>query len=169
MFEGYVCIGKLTRTHGYNGAVIASLDVQYPEDFVEMESVFIEYRGKLVPFFVEDACLMGKSNLKIIFEDYATDKAIEEFLGASLYLPEDVIPQEQHETSKYIGYKIVDARSNTPIGLVDSIENNPAHPFFVVTCRSKQVLIPAIDQFITHIDEGSKQILVTLPDGLLDL
>jgi 16S rRNA processing protein RimM len=42
-------LGKITKTHGVKGEVILWLDVDFPEDYEEMDSVFLEVRGELVP------------------------------------------------------------------------------------------------------------------------
>lgn len=167
--DGYVCIGKITKTHGYNGSVTVSLDVDYPEDFEEMESVFLEYNGKLVPFFVKEASYAGKTNLRILFEDYKTDKSIGEFVGCSMYLPDDLLPAKSDSSQEFNGFIIYNTETGEKIGTVIGIEENPAHPLFIVKFGSKEIMIPAVEQLITSIDPKSKKISILIPEGLLDL
>ena len=45
-------LGHIVKTHGLKGAVTIELDVDYPEEYDEMESVFLEQSGNLIPFFI---------------------------------------------------------------------------------------------------------------------
>lgn len=170
--QDYTCIGKITKTHGYDGMVLVSLDVDNTEDFIELESVFVEFNGKLVPFFVESISLSGKSNARIAFFDYNSDKKIDEFVGCSLYLPSDCMPEESADSasSELIGYRAINSESNTLIGTIDDIIDNPAQELFVITDeKGREVLIPAVDEFVVNIDDNTQTIQFRLPEGLLDL
>ena len=171
--EGYTLIGKLTKTHGYDGGVTVTLDVDNPEDFETLESVFVEFNGKLVPFFINKIAYAGKTNLRLSFLDYNSDKKIDEFIGCSLYLPDDCFPESDEDMdeglSLFIGYKAIDIETKKLIGTISDIIENPAHPLFEIENNGKSYLIPAVDNFITAVDEDKKIIEFTLPEGLLDL
>ena len=53
MFDKDDCfrIGHIARIHGYKGELSIFLDVDHPDEFENMESVFVEYDKKLIPFF----------------------------------------------------------------------------------------------------------------------
>ena len=42
-------LGKITKPFGYKGEVVFFLDVDEPMDYAEMDSVFVEVGGKLLP------------------------------------------------------------------------------------------------------------------------
>jgi 16S rRNA processing protein RimM len=171
--DGYTCIGKLSKTHGYDGGVTVTLDVDNPEDFEILESVFVEFNGKLVPFFVNKISYAGKTNLRLSFLDYNSDKKIDEFIGCSLYLPDDSLPESDEEIeeglSELIGYSAIDIETNKIIGFITRIIENPAHPLFEIQAKEKSVLVPAVEDFIAAIDADKKHISFKLPEGLLDL
>jgi 16S rRNA processing protein RimM len=48
-------LGSVAKLHGYKGGLSLYLDVDYPDDYTEMESVFIEINKQLVPFFMESS------------------------------------------------------------------------------------------------------------------
>ena len=75
------------------------------------------------------------------------------------------------------GFTVVN-EDGSSIGSVLRIEENPAHALLVVKradadSSSKEgedeVLIPLVDEFLVAIEEEAGEILVSLPDGLLDL
>jgi len=171
--EDYTCIGKLAKTHGYDGGVTVALDVDNPEDFEELESVFVEFNGKLVPFFINKISFAGKTNLRLSFLDYSSDKKIDEFVGCSLYLPNECFPESDEDFddsfNALIGYKAINATTKKTIGNIVDVIENPAHPLFEINSNGKQILIPAVDDFIVAIDPEKKCIELSIPDGLLDL
>ena len=172
--DEYTLIGKISKTHGYDGAVLITLDVDNPEDFENLESVFVGYNGKLIPFFVKNIAYSGKTNLRLTFLDYASDKKISEFVGCSLYLPNDCFPEsideeEDEGFSEFIGYKTINTASGKTIGVIIGILENPAHPLFEIETKGKTILIPAVDDFIDSIDTKKKVLSLSIPEGLLEL
>ena len=171
--DGYTLIGKLSKTHGYDGGVTVTLDVDNPEDFETLESVFVEFNGKLVPFFINKIAYAGKTNLRLSFLDYNSDKKIDEFIGCSLYLPDDCFPESDEEIDEglsiFIGYTAIDVKTKKKIGTISDIIENPAHPLFEIVSNGKSYLIPAVEDFITAVNEEKQIIEFTLPEGLLDL
>jgi len=172
--EGYTLIGKISKTHGYDGAILITLDVDNPEDFETLESVFVAFNGKLVPFFVEDIAYSGKTNLRLTFFDYQSDKKINEFVGCSLYLPNDCFPDETEDDvdeglKELIGFNAINNVTGKTIGSIIGIIENPAHPLFEIDSKGKIILVPAVDDFITSIDQKNKNIVFSLPEGLLEL
>ena len=49
--ESCFSLGKITKLHGYKGAVILHIDSSTPEYFKDLESVLLEIGTELVPFF----------------------------------------------------------------------------------------------------------------------
>ena len=59
-------LGKITKTHGFKGNLILHLDTDEPELYENLESVFIERDGMLVPFFFEFAQRLKKLRINIL-------------------------------------------------------------------------------------------------------
>ena len=47
-------VGYIQKPHGLKGEVILVFDKEFEETFEELEFLFIEVDGGLVPFFIED-------------------------------------------------------------------------------------------------------------------
>jgi len=167
----FVCIGKIIKTHGYEGAVLLSVDLESPEELEDMEFVHVGINGKQVPFFIKDASYAGKSNLIVSFLDYDSKEKITEFIGCSIFVSKDMNPSMQDSLDSLIGYLAFDKSSGklVCIGIIEDVLENPAHLIFQINSTGKQVLIPAVDDFILSINTKKKEIVFNLPDGLLEI
>ena len=67
-----------------------------------------------------------------------------------------------------IGFSVVDGRLGR-IGRLAEISEMPASDMLVVEGASGDILIPAVEEMISSIDDISRTIHVTLPDGLVEL
>lgn len=172
--DGYTYIGKISKTYGYEGGVMVVLDVEDPEEYEELESVFVEFNGKLTPFFIKEIQSAGLTNLRIWFHDYDSDEKIEEFVGCPLYLPDDCFPKFGvdyfDETIRdIVGYTAIEKSTGKILGEIYDIVENPAHPLFEIKYNGKSILIPAVEAFIQETDSSQKIIYLSLPEGILDI
>ena len=123
----------------------------------------------------------------VYFEGIDTRSEAEKLKGHFCLVKTDDLPQlDQAEQLMFCeGWSVVDVVHGC-IGVVDRVEENPAHPLLVVRREpirvepndvqedtsdspGKEVFIPLVDSFIDHIDEEVSSITVSLPDGLLEL
>ena len=65
--ENCFLLGYILRTHGTAGNVVIFLDVDYPENYEDLESVFVEIKGDLVPYFIQDLNLQKQANAIVSF------------------------------------------------------------------------------------------------------
>lgn len=163
-------LGKITKTHGIKGEVILWLDVDFPEDYEEMDSVFLEVRGELVPFFMESYQLRGNRAI-VKFEDCDTFEQAEGLVNLQAFLPLEVLPElagEQFYYHEIIGFQVIDQKEG-PLGLVQTVYSMQAQDLLVMIYQNKEVLIPMDSEIVLSADKNAQTILVNLPDGLLDV
>ena len=84
-------LGKVTKPWGVKGQVVLFLDVDTPEDYAELDSAFVEIKGKLVPHFFHVDSLNGNKAI-VTFEEITAEQAAA-LCGRSLYLPLDLLPK----------------------------------------------------------------------------
>lgn len=164
-------LGKITKTHALKGEVIIFLDVDIPEDYDDLEAVFLEIKGQLVPYIIEELQMKGrKSILKL--EDINTIEQAETIVNAPVWLPLNALPELKGNQFYYhdvIGYVIHDVSSGTVIGTLKAIYESTGQDLFAIDVEEKEVLIPIVDEFIHKIDHSDRKIEVKLPEGLLDV
>lgn len=169
-FDGYFLLGKIIRTHGYKGGLKAIFDVDNPLEYKQLDMVFIELKGRLIPWMIENIHFENnKANLGLA--DVKSMEEAEKLVGHFLYLPENLLPKLKgnkfyfHEVE---GFKVNDAKHGD-IGTIDRIIDLPNNPLFAITFNNKEVLLPVSDEMIVKVDRKKKIIYVRAPEGLIDI
>lgn len=170
--ENLVNIGSTKKPHGLKGELKVHIEDEYVDDFLEAEVIFIEIKGKQVPFFITEA--REGNDMLVKLEDIDTKEAATDLSGRALFLrEEDLIPLEKGEErygdfTQYIGYHIED----TELGKIAEIEDVIEYPqqmLALLTYQDREILIPMHQAFIRSIQHDEKIIVMELPEGLLDL
>jgi 16S rRNA processing protein RimM len=163
-------LGMVLKPHGLKGELYISLDTDYPEDYKEMESVFLLQNGKLVPFFIEFIQVKHKEAL-LKFEDVDDKNAALDLRGATLHLPLTELPElsgSQFYFHEISGFQIEDTE-NGQLGVVKEVFEAGHQDLIGMEYKGKEVLIPINDEVILNVDRDKALIKVSLPDGLLEL
>ena len=163
-------LGEILKTHGLKGELMVHLDVDDPNEYREMESVFVQQDGNLVPFFIESISISDQSKAKIKFEDIDSVDDAKEMKGLLLFLPTSQLPElpdDQYYLHELIGFTVI--ADDESLGKVIEIFDQEPNPLFTVDANGKEVLIPLQDHFLKSVDKKNSTIVVNLPDGYLDL
>lgn len=162
-------LGKITKPFGYRGQVVFFLDVDSPEDYSGLDSVFVEVKNTLIPYFIKEININGNKAI-VTFEDVSAEEA-QALVGCQLFLPLEVLPKLDGNRFYYhevIGWQVVDSEKGN-IGSIASVIDYPAQALFQVMKNDKEILIPIIDPVIKKVDREEKVMYITAPNGLIDL
>ena len=79
-------LGEVIKTHGLNGEVNIGLDVDFPDDYKNLESVFLKKEGKLDPFFIDTLQINGTKAI-VKFEEVDSLNEAKKLVKSELFLP----------------------------------------------------------------------------------
>jgi len=164
-------LGRVTKKHSYKGEVVVHLDTDMPEKYQNLESILLDIQGELVPFFMEESLWTGGQKLRVKFEDIDNEEQALKIINLEAYLPIALLPPLEGKQFYYHeieGYTATDV-THGEIGVVKTVSDESSQPLFIIKAKDKEILIPAIDSFISKIDRDNKIIYLETPDGLLDL
>jgi 16S rRNA processing protein RimM len=162
-------LGAVIKTHGLHGEVSILLDVDFPEDYQNLESVFLLQSGKLVPFFI-DTIQINKGKAIVKFEDINSIEDASILVKAELYLPITslpTLPEGKYYFHDLTGCEVLE--DDKLIGIAKEVIDLNSNQLLSVDSDGKEVLIPMMDEILLSVDTASKKIIVKLPEGLLDL
>lgn len=164
-------VGKIVKKYSFKGELLVKLDTDEPEIYEDMESVFVELRNNLVPFFIESSQLHKSELLRVKFEDVDSEADADSLLKCDLYLPLEFLPKLEDDKFYFhevIGFTVEDVNFGT-VGIVKSINDSTAQALFEIDRDGIEILIPMNDAFIKEVDKKKKVITVETPEGLIEL
>ncbi len=164
-------VGKIVKKYSFKGELLVKLDTDDPEQFLEMESVFVQQHKNLIPFFISHSALHKSTLLRVQFEDVENEADADALLGAELYLPLSRLPKltgNQFYFHEIIGFTATDTEFGT-IGTITGVNDSTAQALFEIDREGKQILVPVNDDFIKKVDREQKKVHLEVPTGLIDL
>lgn len=166
---GLVRIGKIVNTQGLKGDVRIYPSTDYKERFEELEYLFIEGKGN-EKFYIEK--VRYRKNLAMIkFKGLDHINDVENLKNLEVLtekLDQDNLEEDRFYVEDLIGLKIVDHKRGYIGDLIEIIQN-PAHDIYLVKLESgKEVMIPAVAEFVKDTDIEKGIIHVTLIEGLAE-
>lgn len=169
--DDFYYLGKILKTHGNKGQVLVHLDVDDPENYQKLESVYLDLHGERIPFFI--ASLELKHNRKAVakFQDFDNLEDAESLQGLEMYLPITGLPSLKGNRFYYheiIGFQVVD-QNHGNIGMIDDILELPHQSLFQIRHGEKEILIPVVDEIIQKVDRRKKLLMIEAPAGLIEI
>ena len=164
-------LGNVVGKFSFKGELLVKVDSDNPEDYTELESVFVELSTGLVPFFIKKCQLHKSELLRIDFEEISNDQEADALIKKKLYLPLYLLPPL--EGNKFYYHEIIGFTVSTKakeIGLITAVLEQGPQALFQVEATDKKIhLITIHDDFILEVDRKKNLIQVQLPEGLLEL
>ncbi len=164
-------LGKIVKKYSFKGELLIKLDTDEPELYESLDSMLIDLRGSLVPFFVESSQLHKSELLRVKFEDVNSEADADSLIKSDIYLPLSFLPKladDKFYFHEIIGFTVEDVKFGT-VGIVKSINDTTAQALFEIDRNGVEILIPMNDAFIKKVDKKKQIITVDTPDGLIDL
>lgn len=164
-------LGKIVSKYSFKGELLIKLDTDEPDLYDNLDAIFIDLRGNLVPFFAESSQLHKSNLLRIKFEDVDTEEDADALIKTDLYLPLDLLPKLEGDKFYFhevIGFNITDSNYGD-VGILKGINDSTAQALFEIDKDGIEILIPMNDEFIVKVDRKNKTIEVKTPEGLIDL
>ncbi len=169
--DDFFYLGKILKTHGNKGQVIVLLDVDDPEDYIALESVYLDLHGERIPFFIKTLELKHNRKAVIQFQDFDSIEDSTSLTGLEMYLPVTTLPSlkgNQFYYHEIIGFEVVDENHGN-IGVIEDILELPHQSLFQIRNGEKEILIPVVDDIIQKVDRKKKQLLIKAPEGLIEI
>ncbi len=168
--KNFYYLGTLTKPFGLKGALCAYFDVDDCERYLDLDAVFIETDGEMLPYMIEDLQFRGNNQFVIKLQDVDIDN-VREFVQTELYLPLSRLPKltgNRFYFHEVIGFQVVDEQLGE-IGTCKGFMELTNNPLMQVDHDGTEILIPASSEFVTNVDRENKILHVTTPEGLVEL
>ena len=166
----YFKIGKIVAAHGLNGELVLKHVLGKKTSLKGLQAVFIEDKKKsFLPWFIQSATIKNEEEVYLMLEGVNVREAAIKFIQKELWVPEEEFKKFAAKTSpvNLLGYSIINEKQN--LGVILEVIEQPHQLLCRLEIKNKEVLIPLNESSLIKIDHKKKEVLVQLPDGLLDI
>ena len=169
-FNDYFYLGKVVKVHGYEGKVSVYFDTDEPQSYIDIDMVFVNITGNLVPYFIESLSLLNNKAVVSFMDVDDIDKA-NGLVNKELYLPLDLLPVLTGNKFYYHEVKnmtVIDQNFGE-LGKISEVLEYPNQAVLQVFVDKKEVLIPISNSVIIDVDRIKNIMMIKAPEGLLDV
>ena len=163
--------GKISKPYGLRGEVNVILEPRVGNNIEPDNPLFIEIDGQRVPFFVVEVELISGDQAIIKFDFIDSLEDARKVSGCKLYFDPRHQPdllETGDDLANLIAYQATD-REQGLLGTITDYLPHPMNPVFVIQSEGKELIVPAVPDFIEHIDSEKQSVQFILPEGLTDL
>jgi 16S rRNA processing protein RimM len=168
-------LGHVSKTFSFKGEIVVHLDTNNPEQYINLESVFVDINDKLIPFFISKILIDRKgSYARLKLEDIDNEESAKRLLKKEIYLPLSQKPDSESTDEDevlfedLVGFSVVDLELGS-IGKVIEVIDHELNPLIKIEGPRGIALIPFNEHFIVSADKESNTLEVEIPEDLLDL
>lgn len=173
MLQELVAVGRLNKSVGRSGELIAEFDKPYYEIVPRLKYFIVIVNGDPVPYFIQRA-ESKVDHWSIIFEEINNPQAAKHLVTQTLFLDKDDIPNSIKtsgpDPNELVGWTIVDATHKEFKGIIKDIQIFPGQTMLILDAQGYGTpMVPFVEEWIIKVTPKLKRILMDLPDGLLNL
>ena len=165
MPEQYLEVGKITNTHGIMGEVRVQPWADSPEFLCQFKTLYVDQAHW--PIKVERARV--HKNMVILKLEGVTDvPSALSMRNAILYIDrkDAALPEGSFFLADLMGLEVRDAQSGKLLGKIADIMTLPANNVYVVRGGEREILVPAVPQFIAETNVEGGYLRVNMMEGL---
>ena len=163
-------VGKIINTHGLRGDVKIVTWTDYPEDFEEIERVYIRRKTADEVLNITNVKYQ-KNNIIVKFKEIADINEAEKYKNLVVYADREDLPELEegaHYIADLIGLTVIDEDGEVIGELIDVFNTGANDIYDVKRSGKRNLLLPVIDEVVKDIDLENKKITVHVMEGLDD-
>jgi 16S rRNA processing protein RimM len=166
----YFKIGKLVAAHGVKGELVLKHELGKKTSLKGLKTIFIEEKkNSFLPWFVESTKIKNEQEVFLKLEGVATREAAIKLTQREAWFMETDLKKFSAKSSpiNLLGYTIIN-EGKTIGEILEVIEQ--AHQMLCrIEIHKKEVLIPLNEDTLQKIDHKKRDVIVSLPEGLLEI
>lgn len=166
----YFKIGKLVTAFGLKGELVLKHNLGKKTSLKGLKALFVEERkAAFIPWFVEATRIKGEDDLYIKLQGVDTREQAIKLTQKEAWLPEADFKKYSAKSSpiNFLGYDIVE--NEKVLGKITEVIEQPHQVLCKIDINGKEAYIPLHEETIRRIDKKKRQVIVELPEGLLEI
>jgi 16S rRNA processing protein RimM len=169
-------VGYVSKAHGIQGEVVFVPTAEFFEAALGQETLFLRHRsGGLIRPFYPLRKRTHHGAMLLSFAGVTTRNDAEALRSHTVYVSRHEVPLEDgevflHDLPGLRVFMVNETGAETELGLLESASAPAGQVLWTIrTPNGKEILFPAVDDFVLSIDLDKKRARIAPPPGLLDL
>ena len=166
----YFKTGKLVAASGLKGELIFKHELGKKTSLKDLKAIFIEdKKDSFIPWFIESTRIKNDSEIYLKLEGIDTREAAAKLSPKEVWMTEADFKKYAAKSApaSLLGYTIINNKDR--LSEILEVIEQPHQLLCRIELNSKEVLIPVNESFLKKIDHKKKEVIVELPDGLLEI
>ena len=169
MIKEFLEIGEIVGTHGVRGEMRVNPWCDSPDYMAKFKTLYFAGNESCA---VQVKSARPHGNIVLLrLDGVETVEAAQKMRGKVLFIKRSdaKLPKNQFFIVELIGCKVFDEPSGIEVGeIADVLQNTAQDIYQVKTASGKEVLIPAVGQFVKEVKIEERLVITTLIPGFLD-
>ena len=166
----YFNVGKFVSTFGLQGELILKHNLGKKTSLKGLQALFVEEKKEsFLPWFVQSTRIKSEEEIYVALEGVSVREVAAKLVQKTVWLPEADFKKFSAKSSpiSFLGYEIVE--NGMPLGKVLEVIEQPHQILCRIDLEGKEAYIPLHEETIMKFDKKKGQVVVDLPEGLLDI
>lgn len=166
----YIKIGKLVSAFGLSGELVLKHNLGKKTSLKGLQAFFVEERkNAFIPYFLESTRIKSEEEVYLKVQDINTREAAVKLAQKEIWLPESEFKKYSAKTApiNMLGYMLIE--DERELGLIIEVIEQPHQILCRIEIESKEAYIPLNESTLLRIDHKGRKVMVSLPEGLLDI
>ena len=166
----YFKIGKLVAVHGLQGELLLKHHLGKKTSLKGLQAIFVEEKkNSFLPWFIEATKIKSENEIFLKLEGINTREGAIKLTQKEIWVPETDFKKftAKSAPASLLGYTIIN--NNEPLGEIRELIEQPHQLLCRLEIKGKEVLIPLHEETLKKVNHTKKEVLVELPDGLLEI
>jgi 16S rRNA processing protein RimM len=165
-----VAVGRIVKVFGIRGEVVVKPMSASHDRFERLKTVFVGHSAADARTHKVAGVRIGDRGVRLALEGVSDRTAAEQMNGMYLFVP----PEERIKPAPgsffvedIVGLHVRD-ETGRDIGTVGEVLHMPAHDVYLIRAQDREILLPAVKEFVIGIDVEKGEMTVRLIDGMMD-
>lgn len=166
----YFKIGKIVAVHGLKGELVLKHTLGKKSALKGLQAIYVEERkDAFLPWFIEEAKIKNEEETIIKLDTINTREDAKKLTQKEVWIPEPDFKKfaAKSTPSNLLGYTIINEKE--PLEKILEVIEQPHQILCRLEINGKEVLIPINDSTLKKINHSKREVIVSLPDGLLEI
>ena len=162
-------IGEVVKAFGLHGEVVVRPLTDVPARFKKLKKVFIGKKNATLTGSMVETIDIQPQGLRLKLGLAGSRNDAEKLVGAILYIEAKdrlKLPRWTFFTHDIVGLAVVNQDQET-VGVVKDILKLNAHDVYVLDLNGREVMVPAVKEFVEKVDLAARCVRIHFIEGML--